>query len=146
MGKLDNLVSDIATIFKESSCPSEDDLKQFADDVLSVIRKSFEPRVVSPNEALRFSSIGKPDRQLWYSYNKPEIAEELRASAPTWSVPIFALVTASSVSEPVIILDIAIDYSGFGLSVFTLATASCHFFVPLTASQYCISSCSWMFG
>jgi hypothetical protein len=80
MGKLDNLVSDIASIFKECHCPSEDDLEQFADDVLSVIRKSFEPRVVNPNEALRFSSIGKPDRQLWYSYNKPEIAEELHLS------------------------------------------------------------------
>ena len=71
MGKLDNLVSDIATIFKESSCPSEDDLKQFADDVLSVIRKSFEPRVVDPNEALRFSSIGKPDRQTSVTFGGP---------------------------------------------------------------------------
>jgi hypothetical protein len=80
MGKLDNLVSDIGRIFKEGKQPSEKDLKQFTDDVSSVIRKSFETRDVAPEEAIRFSSIGKPDRMLWYINNKPEIAEELHLS------------------------------------------------------------------
>lgn len=80
MGKLDNLVSDIGRIFKEGKQPSEKDLKQFTDDVSSVIRKSFETRDVAPEEAIRFSSVGKPDRMLWYINNKPEIAEELHLS------------------------------------------------------------------
>ncbi len=81
MGKLDNLVEDIGKIFKEGKKPSEEDLEQFAQDVVSVVRKAFEPRKVTPKEALRFSSIGKPDRQLWYTNNKPEIAEELHLSS-----------------------------------------------------------------
>jgi len=80
MSKLDSLTKDIKNIFKKNVQPSEDDLKEFADNVLDSIRDSFIRHEQIPKNAIRFSSIGKPDRQLWYQYNKPHEAEELHAS------------------------------------------------------------------
>ena len=80
MSKLDSLTKDIKNIFKKDVQPSEDDLKEFADNVLDSIRDSFIRHEQIPKNAIRFSSIGKPDRQLWYQYNKPHEAEELHAS------------------------------------------------------------------
>jgi hypothetical protein len=80
MNKLKNLVPDLEEMFHAGRQPSDEDLEIFARDVLSVIKDSFKPRNLTSKEALRFSSIGRPDRQLWYTYNKPEIAEELHMS------------------------------------------------------------------
>ena len=80
MNKLKNLVPDLEEMFDAGKQPSDEDLEVFAQDVLSVIKESFKPRKLSSKEALRFSSIGRPDIQLWYTYNKPEIAERLHLS------------------------------------------------------------------
>ena len=80
MSKLDSLTKDIKNIFKKNVQPSEDDLKEFADNVLDSIRDSFIQHEHKSKNVIRFSSIGKPDRQLWYQYNKPHEAEELHAS------------------------------------------------------------------
>ena len=80
MSKLDSVTKDIKNIFKKNIQPSEDDLKEFADNVLDSIRDSFIQHEHKSKNVIRFSSIGKPDRQLWYQYNKPHEAEELHAS------------------------------------------------------------------
>jgi len=80
MNELKNLVSDLENMFDTGKQPTDKDLEVFAHDVLSVIKESFKPRKLTSKEALRFSSIGRPDRQLWYTYNKPEIAERLHLS------------------------------------------------------------------
>tara|TARA_B100000315_G_scaffold31987_1_gene27008 strand:- start:12258 stop:13181 length:924 start_codon:yes stop_codon:yes gene_type:complete len=80
MGKLDLLIDDIKDVFTNNIQPSENDLKEFADNILDSIRDNFVRSEHKSKDAIRFSSVGKPNRQLWYQYNMPHKAEELHAS------------------------------------------------------------------
>ena len=80
MGKLNNLIKDIDKIFINDKQPSEEDLQTFANDVLEAVRDSFMKREHTSGEAIRFSSIGRPDRQLWYKHKIPTEAEEVHPS------------------------------------------------------------------
>ena len=82
MNKLQDLVSDISQSLTSCSPPKEADLQKFLEDVSSSITKAFterdgEGQVKAP---LRFSSVGKPSRQLWYSAHRPSKAEPLHLS------------------------------------------------------------------
>lgn len=45
---------------------------------MDLLRSRLRKRDVRRGEGvLRFSSLGKPDRQLWYAANKPEVAEKM---------------------------------------------------------------------
>lgn len=54
---------------------SEENLESFAEAVKDLIRKRL--RKSSPGDVLRFSSLGRPDRQLWYMANSAEEREKL---------------------------------------------------------------------
>ena len=78
MSKLQGLVSDINESLV-SRQPTETDLQKFLADVSFSILKAYKERdgegqIKSP---LRFSSIGKPTRQLWYSSRISDQAEPL---------------------------------------------------------------------
>ena len=84
MNKLQNLVSDIYTSLSSQGKqpPKEKDLHKFLEDVSSSITKAFSSRedkgqVRNP---LRFSSIGKPTRQLWYASRMSNKAEPLHGA------------------------------------------------------------------
>ena len=67
MPELRTLIDDIYKLFdeKEHHEPNEENLQAFADTMVSIIRTRLgkRPETSSP---LRFSSLGRPDRQLWY--------------------------------------------------------------------------------
>ena len=82
MSKLQNLVSDIHQSLTNGPPPNDADLHKFLTDVSSSITKAFSKRdgegqIKNP---LRFSSIGKPTRQLWYSSRIADQAEPLHPS------------------------------------------------------------------
>ena len=79
MSKLQNLVSDIHQSLINGPPPKETDLHKFLADVSSSITKAFsnrdeEGQIKNP---LRFSSVGKPTRQLWYASRIADKAEPL---------------------------------------------------------------------
>jgi len=81
MNKLQDLVSDIHQSLS-SHQPSETDLQKFLADVSDSVTKAFSNRdeegiVRNP---LRFSSIGKPSRQLWYASRIADQAEPIHPS------------------------------------------------------------------
>ena len=82
MSKLQNLVSDIHQSLTNGPPPNDADLHKFLTDVSSSITKAFSKRdgegqIKNP---LRFSNIGKPARQLWYSSRIADQAEPLHPS------------------------------------------------------------------
>lgn len=79
MPQLDTLVTDIYNLFDPDlhHVPCEDNLNEFAENLKDLLRArlSEAKRPVSP---LRFSSLGKPDRQLWYdAHPEPGLEEKL---------------------------------------------------------------------
>lgn len=77
MAKLDHLISDIENVFINGKQPSEADLQIFAKDAVDVIRKQFTKRTpAAVRNVMRFSALGKPNRQLWYLHNKAEEKQE----------------------------------------------------------------------
>lgn len=79
MKRLDDLPADIFALFdpKESHVVDEDNLESFAENLKDLIRTRFVERERT-NSALRFSSFGRPDRQLWYQAHSDE-REEMSA-------------------------------------------------------------------
>lgn len=78
MKNIKDLPKDIYALFnqKEHHEPSEANLEWLADNIKQVLRM----RLSAADDArspLRFSNLGRPDRQLWYQANKPEVAEEM---------------------------------------------------------------------
>jgi len=67
MKKLDTLIEDIYDLFDPTKehVVSEDNLDVFADNLKELIRERFKERV-EPESPLRFSSLGKPNRQMWF--------------------------------------------------------------------------------
>ncbi len=57
---------------------SEENVEWAGEVFKAVLRNRFKKREeVSGEDVLRFSSLGKKDRQIWYAANKPETAEEM---------------------------------------------------------------------
>lgn len=74
--QIDTLVSDIYELFDGK----ERELKQEIFDSLGKeVAFTLKERLTATERkpTLRMSSIGKPDRQLWYEINKPEFAEKM---------------------------------------------------------------------
>lgn len=76
---IDTLIDDIYGLLDENTHhePSEENLDWIAGQVKHLLRSKLSSR---EREAatLRFSSLGRPDRQLWYAQNRPEAAEPLQ--------------------------------------------------------------------
>lgn len=82
MSKLQGLVPDIHQSLSTVQRPNETDLQKFLADVSISILKAYEERdgegqLKTP---LRFSSIGKPTRQLWYASRIADQAEPIHPS------------------------------------------------------------------
>ena len=77
---LNTLVDDIYSLFdpKKSHEPNEDNLTEFAENLKEVLRQRLAERKVD-RSPLRFSSLGKPDRQLWYDGHPDGTEEEFTA-------------------------------------------------------------------
>jgi len=75
---IDSLVEDIYNLLDEDTHhePSEENLKWIGEAVVALLRSRLSAR---EREAatLRFSSLGKPDRQLWYATHAADKAERL---------------------------------------------------------------------
>lgn len=69
---IDTLIPDIYRLFDEDTHhePSEENLRRLGEDVIQKVREKLAKR--EPSEVLRFSSLGRPDRQLWYMKHRPE--------------------------------------------------------------------------
>lgn len=72
------LPEDIYRLLEEGHEVSEENVQAAGEVFMDLLRTRLKPREVKKGEeALRFSSLGKPDRQMWYAANKPEVAEKL---------------------------------------------------------------------
>lgn len=67
MAEIKTLVEDIYHLFDPNHGhePNEDNLNEFAENLKQLLRERLAKREVL-NNPLRFSSLGRPDRQLWY--------------------------------------------------------------------------------
>lgn len=66
--QIDTIVQDIYKLFETPHQPSSQHLEDFANDLKDIIKLRLEEDPTVMRESyLRMSSIGKPDRQLWYS-------------------------------------------------------------------------------
>lgn len=76
--EIDSLVDDIYALLDEDSHqePSEENLEWIAHAIKDLLKARLSRR---EREAatLRFSSLGRKDRQLWYAHHRPEQAERL---------------------------------------------------------------------
>ena len=80
---IDTLVSDIYALFdpkKEHVC-NEDNLERFCQDLKQTLRErlSHKPEPEGGESVLRFSALGKPDRQLWFDAHPDGSHEEMTA-------------------------------------------------------------------
>lgn len=74
---LDTLIPDIYELFdqtKTHEC-NEDNLNELANNLKDIMRNRLQERK-EPDSPLRFSSLGKPDRQLWYEAHPIEGTKE----------------------------------------------------------------------
>lgn len=73
MKTLDTLPKDIFDLFDplKTHEPNEDNIQAFGEIVKEVVRTALKERE-PVDDPLRFSSLGKPDRQLWYMAKKEE--------------------------------------------------------------------------
>lgn len=71
---IQTLVSDIYTLMENRNTPKEVDvdaeIERFGEAMKDLMKKEFKPSGYGDGRKLRLSSIGKPDRELWYSANK----------------------------------------------------------------------------
>ena len=67
MPEIKTLVEDIYSLFDPNKGhePNEDNLNEFAENLKDLLRTRLAKREVL-NNPLRFSSLGRPDRQIWY--------------------------------------------------------------------------------
>lgn len=80
MSNLKKIPEEIYKLFDQKTHHeiNEANLDEFCVNLRDLIKKRLakaDPR--TGTETLRFSNIGKPDRQLWYAHNEPEHGEEL---------------------------------------------------------------------
>ena len=73
MKDINTLVQDIYDLMEKRNTPEgvdvESEIERFGDAMKDLMKKEFLPNKSYSNRKLRLSAIGKPDRQLWYSYN-----------------------------------------------------------------------------
>lgn len=79
---LDTLVEDIYALFDQSKHHEvkEENLDLFANSLREILRDRLSHKS-DERSPLRFSALGKPDRQLWYDGHPDGSAEELRPQA-----------------------------------------------------------------
>lgn len=77
---IDTLVSDIYKLFDEEEHhePSEENLEQLGENVKAMMRRRLA-RAEDERDPLRFSNLGRPDRQIWYQANLPHLGEKMSA-------------------------------------------------------------------
>ena len=73
------LVKDIQTVLAHGVEINEDQGREFGNALAKIIIEKLSPSNRKPNDALRMSNLGAPDRKLWYTVNEPEMAEPLDA-------------------------------------------------------------------
>lgn len=80
MKTIDTLPEDIYALFndEEHHEPSEENLGALGKNIQELVRLRLARRD-DERSPLRFSNLGKPDRQLWYQANKPEVGERMPA-------------------------------------------------------------------
>ena len=79
---IDTLVKDIYKLFDEGNDrkPKPHDLNKFAESMKDAVL-TYLTEKQSGSRGIRMSSLGKPDRQLWYELYKPELREHMPAHA-----------------------------------------------------------------
>jgi hypothetical protein len=79
---IDTLVKDIYKLFDEGNDrkPTPHDLNKFAESIKDAVL-TYLTEKQSGSRGIRMSSLGKPDRQLWYELYKPELREHMPAHA-----------------------------------------------------------------
>ncbi len=80
--RIDTLVKDIYALFDEGNknIPTQDDLNEFTKTIQDSLL-TFLTEKQSGSRGVRMSSLGKPDRQLWYELYKPELREHMPSYA-----------------------------------------------------------------
>lgn len=80
MKKLETLPQDIFALFDPNLDHevNEDNLDVFAEELKKLIRQRLKKQKPS-NDRLRFSMLGRPDRQVWFRANSAHDAEQLKA-------------------------------------------------------------------
>ena len=72
MKEIKTLVQDIYDLMEKRNTPEgvdvDAEIERFGESMKDLMKKEFKPSNYSGRK-LRLSAIGKPDRQLWYSYN-----------------------------------------------------------------------------
>ena len=75
MKKIDTIVEDIYNLFeKKNENVSEKEVDKCIDDFANSVKihvKDFLKIMPQDKPRLRLSTIGRPDRQLWYDFKKP---------------------------------------------------------------------------
>ena len=80
MKKIETLVSDIQELLTTGVNVSDEDAAEFGKGMAKLIQSRLAER--GPRKGtLRMSNMGKPNRQLWYEVNTPELAEKLHPNA-----------------------------------------------------------------
>ena len=73
MKEIKTLVQDIYDLMEKRNTPEgvdvDAEIERFGESMKDLMKKEFLPNKSYSNRKLRLSAIGKPDRQLWYSYN-----------------------------------------------------------------------------
>lgn len=82
--ELKTVPEDIMALFNpdEDHTPSEEHLDAFCDNLKNLLRARLSKQTV-PDSPLRFSSLGKPDRQMWYEAH-PEHGTKEPLTAKTY--------------------------------------------------------------
>lgn len=81
MPELKTLPDDIYALFdpKTDHVPSEENLNLFCDNLKTALKQRLGKQDDTSRRPIRFSALGKPDRQVWYdAYPEPETEEQLR--------------------------------------------------------------------
>ncbi len=81
---LDTLVADIYDLFNpdKEHVPNEENLDLFCSSLKELLRQRLSERKRS-TDVLRFSALGKPDRQLWFDAH-PDTGKEEKLTAKTY--------------------------------------------------------------
>ena len=78
MSDIKTLVDDIYKLFDDNNKePTKSDLNMFAKNVCESIKTYLTEDNKNKPRKLRMSSLGKPARQLWYEFYRPDLREHL---------------------------------------------------------------------
>lgn len=78
MPQIETLIEDIYSVLDETTdhTASEENVEWAGEKLKELLRSRLHKRQASESN-LRFSSLGKPDRKLWYEANMPDVGEPL---------------------------------------------------------------------